>query len=148
MLIPSGAILDSSFQIIDLIPNRDGIDTLHGIEELEFNSVVYSISEMLEQEKENFFPVNYLLKSPYPNPFNPVTQINFEVPKQSFLTVSVYNLNGELVDVLTEKEYSPGRYQLNWNAENQLGQFVSTGMYIIRLSSGSFNQTKKILFLK
>ena len=148
MLIPSGAILDSSFQIIDLIPNRDGIDTLYGIEELEFNSVVYSISEMLEQEKENFFPVNYLLKSPYPNPFNPVTQINFEVPKQSFLTVSVYNLNGELVDVLTEKEYSPGRYQLNWNAENQLGQFVSTGMYIIRLSSGSFNQTKKILFLK
>jgi len=148
MLIPSGTILDSSFQIIDLIPNRDGIDTLHGIEELEFNSVVYSISEMLEQEKENFFPVNYLLKSPYPNPFNPVTQINFEVPKQSFLTVSVYNLNGELVDVLTEKEYSPGRYQLNWNAENQLGQFVSTGMYFIRLSSGSFNQTKKILFLK
>lgn len=148
MLIPSGAILDSSFQIIDLIPNRDGIDTLYGIEELEFNSVVYSISEMLEQEKENFFPVNYLLKSPYPNPFNPVTQINFEVPKQSFLTVSVYNLNGELVDVLTEEEYSPGRYQLNWNAENQLGQFVSTGMYIIRLSSGSFNQTKKILFLK
>ena len=148
MLIPSGTILDSSFQIIDLIPNRDGIDTLHGIEELEFNSVVYSISEMLEQEKENFFPVNYLLKSPYPNPFNPVTQINFEVPKQSFLTVSVYNLNGELVDVLTEKEYSPGRYQLNWNGENQLGQIVSTGTYFIRLSSGSFNQTKKILFLK
>lgn len=148
ILIPSIDILDSSFQIIDLIPNRDGIDTLYGIEELEFNSVVYSISEMLGQEQKNSVPDNYLLKSPYPNPFNPITQINFEVPEQSFLTISVYNLNGELIKVLTEKEYSSGRYQLNWNAENQFGQAVSTGMYFIRLSSGSFNQTKKILFLK
>ena len=148
ILIPSDAILDSSFRIIDLIPNRDGIDTLYGIEELEFNSVIYSISEMLGQESKISVPNNYLLKSPYPNPFNPTTQINFEVPKQSFLTISVYSLNGELINVLTEREYSSGRYQLNWNAKNQFGQSVSTGMYFIRLSSGSFNQTKKILFLK
>ena len=141
-------VTDSSIQIIDLVPNRDGIDTLYGIEELEFNLAVYDLGEMLEQEQENSIPAQYLLKSPHPNPFNPKTQINFEVPEQSFLTISIYNLNGKLINVLTDKEYSSGRYQLDWNADNQFGQVVSTGMYFVRFSSGAFNQTKKILFLK
>ena len=149
IIIPPNSELDSFYVVFDLVPNRDGSDTLIGIEDLEFNNVVFSIEEILTSyiDKSNL-PSDYALRSPFPNPFNPITQIKFDVPEQNIINLSVFDLNGKLVKTLTNQEYEQGRYKLDWNAQNNYGQVVPSGMYFIRFSSNSYTNTKKILFLK
>lgn len=149
IIIPPDSNLDSSYVVLDLVPNRDGSDTLIGVEELEFNNIVFTLEEILtSHEDKNNLPTNYALKNPFPNPFNPITQIQFDVPEQNIINLSIFDLNGKLVKVLTSKEYMQGRYYLNWNAKNDYGQDIPSGMYFVRLSSDSYSDTKKILFLK
>ena len=149
IIIPPDSELNSFYVVFDLVPNRDGSDTLIGIEDLEFNNVVFSIEEILTSyEDKSNLPSDYVLRSPFPNPFNPITQIKFDVPEQNIINLSVFDLNGKLVKTLTNQEYKQGRYKLNWNAQNNYGQDVPSGMYFIRFSSNSYTNTKKILFLK
>jgi len=149
IIIPPDLDLDSMYIVFDLVPNRDGSDTLIHIEELEFNNIVFTIEEILNShEDKNNLPDDYSLSSPFPNPFNPITQIKFDVPEQKNIQIVVFDLNGKLVKTLTSQEYKQGRYKINWNAQNDFGQGVPSGMYFIRFSSDSYTNTKKILFLK
>lgn len=139
---------DSSYQIIDLVPGRNGVDNLYDVEEIEFDGNVYTLNELLELDDINHLPVNFSLSKPYPNPFNPVTSLRFEIPSLSLVNISIYDLSGHLIKILTEKKYDQGRYELDWNAQNNYGKVVPTGIYFIKFTSKAFTQTRKILFLK
>ena len=62
-------------------------------------------------------PNKFALKGSYPNPFNPITTISYEIAKLSDVKISIYNTKGQLVKVLSDKLHEPGTYDLIWNAQ-------------------------------
>ncbi len=86
---------------------------------------------------------NYSLMQNYPNPFNPTTTINFAIPNQAKVQLSVYNVIGEKVAELINQEMQAGIHSVNFNATS-----LGSGVYFYRLTSGSFTETKKLLLLK
>jgi len=94
-------------------------------------------------------PMEFALKQNYPNPFNPSTLIRYQLPEETNVTVSIYDLMGRKVRTLVYGEHQLAGYrQVMWNATNDLGQSVSAGMYIYMIQAGEFRQTKKMVLLK
>jgi hypothetical protein len=89
-------------------------------------------------------PKEYKLYQNYPNPFNPSTTINFDIPKNSFITLKIYDILGRLVETLTENEFkSAGSYKVNWNAT-----YFSSGIYFYRIEADNFAESKKMVLVK
>jgi hypothetical protein len=100
----------------------------------------FEYSDVVEVE---LIPLQFELAQNYPNPFNPSTTINFSLPTETRLKISIYNLLGELVEVLGEGNYEAGYHKVLFNAFH-----LSSGIYIYRLESSEFVQTKKLMILK
>ena len=81
----------------------------------------------------NELPMVYELYNNYPNPFNPSTNISFDIPKESNIKLTIYNLLGEEVSVPVNTKLSAGKYSFLWNAQN-----FSSGLYIYRIEASSF----------
>ncbi len=79
----------------------------------------------------------------YPDPFNPTTNISFTLNKRSGVELSIYNILGQLVKTLVNKELSAGKYTFKFDAAN-----LASGVYIYRLRTGTFNGIKKMVILK
>ena len=88
-------------------------------------------------------PLEYFLNQNYPNPFNPTTTIRYDIPKASQVTLTIYNMNGQVVERLVNKKQEPGFYSVNWDARN-----LSTGVYFYQIQAGDFQQVKKMILLK
>ncbi|MBN8583489.1 MAG: T9SS type A sorting domain-containing protein [Ignavibacteria bacterium] len=88
-------------------------------------------------------PENFSLSQNYPNPFNPVTNIEFDVPKSSIVKLSVYDVQGKLIETIVNSELSAGTYKADWNASN-----FSSGVYFYKLESDGFIQTKRMILVK
>ena len=85
----------------------------------------------------------YAVKPAYPNPFNPSTNINLTLDMDANISVKVYNVTGQLVDVVAEGFYSPSSYKWTWNAEN-----LASGVYFVKTQVGTDIHTEKIMLLK
>jgi len=88
-------------------------------------------------------PISYNLSQNYPNPFNPVTLINYSIPKSGFVTLKVYDLLGKEVASLVNESKSAGNYSVMFNAAS-----LSSGIYLYKLESESFKDTKKMVIIK
>jgi hypothetical protein len=88
-------------------------------------------------------PKNYSLFQNYPNPFNPVTTIKFDIPKESYVKVSVFDILGNEVQTLINENLKAGEYKVTWDASK-----YSSGIYFYKLQSGDFTQTRKMLLVK
>jgi len=86
--------------------------------------------------------------SNYPNPFNPETQITFNLPEAEHVNLSVYNLKGQLVKLLADEILPAGNNSLIWNGRNENGRKVSSGVYLLRLKSSNEIATKKVMLMK
>lgn len=93
-------------------------------------------------------PDNFELKQNYPNPFNPSTTIEFQIPRRQFVTLSIYNTLGQKIRTLLSKELSAGSYSLEWDGKNAGGKIVASGVYLYKLDSESFRESKKMVLLK
>lgn len=85
----------------------------------------------------------FRLEQNYPNPFNPLTNIGFEVKGVGFVSLKVYNSLGQEVATLVNEVKQPGRYTVSWNASG-----VPSGVYLYRLTAGTFVSTRKMLLMK
>ena len=95
-------------------------------------------------QKENpYTPVSYQLSQNYPNPFNPSTTINFSIPKESRVTVKIFDILGQEVRTLVNEDKMPGNYRVNFNANN-----LSSGIYFYSINAGNFYHVKKMMLLK
>ena len=94
------------------------------------------------------FPNRFGLKQNYPNPFNPTTEIAFTLDQTADVNLSIYNMLGQKVRTLTNGSKNAGTHTLQWNGLDEMGQNVSTGIYLYRLTSGSKSITKKMAFMK
>jgi hypothetical protein len=88
-------------------------------------------------------PTGFQLKQNSPNPFNPVTTIQFAVPHESYVRLKVYNAFGAEVATLVDQRVAAGTYKVNWDASH-----LATGFYFSRLEAEGFAQTKKMLLMK
>ena len=105
------------------------------------------VSEMLGIDGLSL-PTEFALHNNYPNPFNPVTIIVSDIPEFTDVTLEIYNVMGQRVRTLAQGSHEPGRYQIVWNATNDFGQGLSSGMYIYRIQAGDFVSVKKLVLMK
>ncbi len=92
---------------------------------------------------------NYDLLQNYPNPFNPETTINYQLPLRSKVILRVYDILGNEITTLVNKEQSPGNYEIKFNSlENSSNRQLSSGIYFYTLRAGNFVDTKKFVLLK
>ncbi len=105
-------------------------------------------------DDEPLLPETFELFQNYPNPFNPTTTIMFTIgaADDGALTqhteLNIYNILGQRVKTLVNEELATGRYQKEWNATNQSGLRVATGVYFYRIVVGQNSQSKKMLLIK
>jgi hypothetical protein len=95
-------------------------------------------------------PEAYALRENYPNPFNPETTIKYQLPEAGQVRLEVYNMLGQVVKTLVDNQFqNAGRYTLQWDATNNSGQPLSSGVYFYRVvAGGEFQSHKKMLLLK
>ena len=102
---------------------------------------------MLNAEEE-LLPEVFALHNNYPNPFNPITNIRYDIPEVSDVRIDIYNINGQKVRTLVSREHQPGRYKIQWNATNEFGSHVASGRYIYKIHAKDFTSVKKLLLMK
>ncbi len=93
-------------------------------------------------------PDNFVLYPAYPNPFNPVTTIRYDLPEPSDVKITVYNELGKVVAILKDSYESPGYNSVQWNGRDANGQLVGGGVYLYRIEAGDYQKTMKMILLK
>ena len=91
---------------------------------------------------------NIMIYNNYPNPFNPITNISYDLFEATNVTIFIHNMMGKVVKTLVNEEQEKGRKIVEWDATNNDGNKVSSGMYFYNMQTSEFSQTKKMLFLK
>ena len=112
------------------------------------NPVAVSTSAMGIDGNETI-PDEFALNQNYPNPFNPSTQISFDVPQGGeHIMLNIYNILGQNVSTLVNGVINPGTYTMEWNATDEAGNPVASGIYFYELRSSSFTARKKMLLIR
>ncbi|MGA9117331.1 MAG: FlgD immunoglobulin-like domain containing protein [Bacteroidota bacterium] len=94
-------------------------------------------------------PEEFSLSANYPNPFNPSTSVNFSLPFQSAVRMTIYDVLGRRIRTLMDEESKEaGIYRVTWDGTNNAGMVVPSGTYFLRLEAGRFSATRKLLLLK
>ncbi len=93
-------------------------------------------------------PAVTMLKQNYPNPFNPETTISYNLPKDGFASLSIYNTKGQLVKTLANGLSKSGSYSLKWNGTDNNGARVSSGLYFYKLNANGRTETRKMMLMK
>jgi hypothetical protein len=91
---------------------------------------------------------NFTLKDNYPNPFNPLTTISYELLTDGIVNIVIYDLIGKKIKTLVSGFQTAGSKNVNWNATNNQGQPVSAGVFFYSMEAGQLRKTKKMILLK
>lgn len=88
-------------------------------------------------------PNEFELYNNYPNPFNPSTDIRFDIPVNAKVKLTIYDINGKVVNIPIDNYFSPGKYEIKWEAKD-----ISSGVYYYRLETDNYSETKKMILIK
>jgi len=162
--IPDIVIRNSEFEGVQELFGNDvsGIGDFNGdgIDDFAFSAIgtnsrgaVYIMSGWSEAtsavyDYEPTLPDGYRLSHNFPNPFNPETTIEFQVPARSQVTLRIYNVLGQEITTLINDDLSAGTYTVKWDGRDNQGHDVASGVYIYKLSSDTYTQSRKMLLLK
>jgi len=105
------------------------------------DSTLLVISDLKEQQQQ--LPKQFALSQNYPNPFNPKTQIRYQTPQVSHVTLKVYNVLGQIVSTLVDEVKMPGDYEVVWDASKQ-----PSGVYFYKLTAGRNTLVNKMLLIR
>lgn len=89
----------------------------------------------------------FSLHQNYPNPFNPATTIQFNLEKNADVSLKIYNVSGQLVSSLINEWLPEGTHTVQWNGTDDRGRGVSAGIYLYRVQSGKFSESRKMLMI-
>ena len=107
-----------------------------------------SNTQGLSTINSTMIPVQCFLYPNYPNPFNPSTRFTYDLPRQSQVKVSIYNILGHEIKTLVDREQRNGSYSIQWDGSDKHGNSVSSGIYLYNLNANSFNQTRRMILLR
>ena len=107
-----------------------------------------SLAEGIASVDLEILPDKFMVYNNYPNPFNPVTTIRYDLPEISNVDIIIYDLLGRTVRHLDLNKVQAGRHKFTWQGTNDVGNLVSTGIYFLQLRAGQETQIQKMLLLK
>jgi len=115
-----------------------------------FNSMDNCIEAcfLASNDEINQLPQAFNLYNNYPNPFNPVTTLRYDIPENSHVTITIYDMLGRQVKTLINQTQDAGYKSLIWDATNDYGKPVSAGIYLYQIQAGEYISTKKMVLLK
>ena len=93
-------------------------------------------------------PEKHTLYQNYPNPFNPNTTLSYILSRASFVNITVYDMAGKAIKTIINSSQNAGLKKVEWNATNDKNEPVSAGLYIYKMQTNEFTETKKMLLLK
>ena len=111
--------------------------------EYESDLTLYNCDGAFLSNENLLMPKYYNISNIYPNPFNPITSINYELPENSYISIMVYNIAGEYITSLINKYQIAGFKTIKWNASN-----FPSGLYLVRMEGNNFTQTQKVVLAK
>ena len=103
---------------------------------------------LVSNDESNQLPTAFSLYNNYPNPFNPMTTIRYNLPEDALVNITIYDMMGRVVSNLVSSQKNAGYKSIQWNATNDAGQPVSAGLYLYTIQAGQFRHTKKMVLLK
>ncbi|MDW7681079.1 MAG: PKD domain-containing protein, partial [bacterium] len=131
--------------------NRNSTDTvkIKTIVMFKDSTLIANFKALSNVEKRRVqVPESFLLFQNFPNPFNPTTQINYQLPEESQVRIVVYNIFGQIMAILEDGLKPAGYHSVNWSARDQNGNKVSSGIYLYRIETRNYTQIKKMILLK
>lgn len=118
----------------------------------EFQQIVEDLEEKLFESPEkpiaNEIIQAKIILSNYPNPFNPMTTINFTIPVSCDVNISVFNIKGQIIKTLINEHLEKGSHSIDWNGTDTYNKQVSSGVYFYQISTDKKSKMKKMLLLK
>ncbi len=93
-------------------------------------------------------PKDFIVHQNFPNPFNPETKIRFETPETEYVTINIYNITGQLVKSLVNNTLFAGYHEIVWDAKDNLGYNVGSGVYYYHITAGSHKSVRKMVLLR
>jgi hypothetical protein len=114
-------------------------NNIYRLKQIDYDGT-FEYSQEVEVE---LVPFEYVLQQNYPNPFNPTTTVNFNIPKEDFVNVTIFNSLGEKVATLLDGVMSAGTHSLTFDANG-----FASGLYILKMTSGSYSNTIKMNLMK
>jgi len=114
--------------------------------EVDYIRVYEASSELPSQARTT--PNTFNLHRNYPNPFNPITTLSYELPEQAHVTLTIYDLVGREITRLVNTTQGAGVKSIQWEATNNIGQTVSAGIYLYMLQVGNLREFRKMVLVK
>ena len=112
------------------------------------NDLEETILGVLKINKSSILPNDFTVYQNFPNPFNPETTLIYDLPNDEYITLTIYDILGNEIKSLINRYESAGQKRVNWDATNNSGSLVSSGVYFYTIKAGSFSQTKRMIYLK
>jgi hypothetical protein len=107
--------------------------------DMEWNDMAISVINLIDV----FLPTEVNLSNAYPNPFNPVTMLTYDVPSDMNVSMGIYDVRGRLVEELINDMHDQGRYEITWNADQH-----SSGVYMVKMTAASTVKVQKVMLVK
>lgn len=139
---------DSSLFVADISPSGGFGSTASN------SGAIYRIrrkpeqTNAVEETVSDNTPRAFSLSEAWPNPFNPHTTIEYQLPAAMEVVLAIYNIRGQKVATLVNQRRAAGFHTVRWNGTNDFGEPVTSAVYLYRMQAGDFVQTKRVLLLK
>ena len=101
----------------------------------------------LPRANENV-PTDFALSQNFPNPFNPETEISFQIARAERAELAIYNIAGEKIRTLVSGTVPPGNHAVKWDGKDERGQRLASGAYVYRLKIGNLQVSRKMVLLQ
>lgn len=129
-------LLDDAAEVVDF--NGPYCWTITGLAQTDVSAL----------DSGDLLPTEFGLSQNYPNPFNPSTTFDFALPTKADVQINVFNVLGQKVATLADKEYAAGTYQVTWDGTNDRGEHIASGVYFYTMKAGDYTQTRKLMMVK
>jgi uncharacterized protein len=93
-------------------------------------------------------PNEFALHSNFPNPFNPSTSLQFDIPSSTNILINIFDINGRLISTLIDGAIEPGMHNITWDGRDQYGNTAAAGLYFCRMVADNFSQSQKLMLVK
>jgi len=139
---------DDSFNISSFSETLTRAESLGlGTSDLEQVEII-EVESTTDSMDESSIPANFKLYQNHPNPFNPITTINYDLPEQSHVVINIYDILGRKIRKIVNSTQDAGYKSVIWDGTDEFGRSVGTGIYLYQIRAGDFTQTRKMLLLQ
>jgi hypothetical protein len=156
----TGAVLNISYSVANQVNQYNNLQLMFLTPPTVYNKQLGKIptttlsgsfvigSTGVEEGQPSGAPGDFQLLQNYPNPFNPETQIRFTLPAGDHAVVQVFNLLGQRIRTLADREFAAGMHQLHWDASDEQGEMVAAGVYMFRITTSRFSAARRMVLAK